>query len=63
MLDGKLEEIARWLKINKMPESRLGLLSCANPRAIERIRDATARVATLEAVLKYIRHNPKIQAN
>jgi hypothetical protein len=50
--------IDRWLKATKMAESRLGMLSSANPHAISRIRAGTARIDTLQAVLDYIEKNP-----
>lgn len=53
-----LAKIEAWLKATKMTESRLGLLSCANPRAVDRIRDGSARLSTLEHVLRYIEANP-----
>lgn len=53
-----IEAIERWLQATGMTESRLGLLAAANPRAVARIRDGTAHIATLQAVLKYIRANP-----
>ena len=52
-----LEEIEQWLRRTGTKDSRLGMLSAANPKAIERIRDGTAQVATLNAVLAYIRAN------
>ncbi len=57
-----MDEIERWLKHTGMAESRLGLLATANPRAVARIRDGTAYVTTLQAVLKYIRNNPAAKA-
>jgi hypothetical protein len=53
--DKDLAEIERWLRRTDTKESRLGLLATANARAIERIRDGTARVETLRAVLQFIR--------
>lgn len=53
-----LTEIESWLKATKMADSRLGMLAAANPKAVERIRDGTGRVQTLESVLTYIRANP-----
>ena len=55
---GYMKVIDKWLKKTGIPEARLGLLSCANPRAVERIRAGTARVETLSDVLNYIRKNP-----
>jgi hypothetical protein len=55
-MDG-LEEIERWLRATGMKESRLGLLATANPRAVDRVRNGTAQVATLDAILAYIRAN------
>jgi hypothetical protein len=53
-----MKAIDGWLKKAKVTEERLGLLACANSRAIGRIRNGTARVETLNAVLEYIRRNP-----
>lgn len=53
----EMKQIEKWLKQADMPESRLGLLACANPRAVERIRQGTARVETLRLVLAYIRQH------
>ena len=50
--------IDKWLKALGMAESRLGMLSAANPHAIARIRAGTARIETLRAVLDYIKTNP-----
>lgn len=55
---GDVERIEAWLKATGMPESRLGLLACANPRAVSRIRNGSARVATLRLVLGYIEAHP-----
>ena len=49
--------IDKWLKASGMVESRLGMLSAANPHAISRIRAGTARIETLRAVLDYIKAN------
>jgi hypothetical protein len=46
-----------WLRTSGMSESGLGFRACANGRAVERIRDGTASVDTLSAVLKYIEEN------
>ena len=54
-----LKEIDAWLAKTKTAVSRLGMLAAANPKAVERIRDGTARVETLNRVLAYIRANPK----
>lgn len=53
-----MKAIDAWLKRTGMLESRLGLLACANPYAVGRIRAGTARVETLNEVLNYIRRNP-----
>lgn len=52
-----IKEIERWLEKSGIPEERLGLLAAANPYAVGRIRDGTAQVRTLDAVLNYIRKN------
>lgn len=53
-----MDEITAWLKATGMSEARLGLLACANPRAIARIRGESAPIKTLTAVLAYIRDHP-----
>ena len=53
-----LDKIDKWLKVTGMSESRLGLLSCANARAVERVRNGSGSVATLQAVLEYIEEHP-----
>jgi len=58
MPDREIAEIEKWLAAAGMSESRLGLLACANPRAIERIRNGSARIETLRQVLAYVRANP-----
>lgn len=55
---GYMKAINQWLKKTGTSESRLGLLAAANPRAVERIRNGSARIDTLNAVLSYIRANP-----
>ena len=57
-VDNAIRKINRWLEASGMPEARLGLLSAANSGAIERIRNGTARIDTLQAVLRYIERNP-----
>jgi len=55
------EEIAKidaWLAATGMAESRLGSLACANVRVIGRIRNGSASVRSLEAVLDYISQHP-----
>ena len=53
-----LDKIDKWLKQTGMAESRLGLLACANARAVERVRGGTGSVATLQAILEYIEAHP-----
>ena len=53
-----LDKIDKWLKASGMSESRLGLLSCANARAVERVRSGSGSVATLQAILAYIETHP-----
>lgn len=54
----EIKRIERWLSEADMPESRLGLLACANARAVERIRNGTGSIATLRSVIDYISRNP-----
>ncbi len=58
IVDLSVEKIERWLKQTGMTESRLGLLACANPRAVQRVRDKTATLQTFEALLTYMERNP-----
>ena len=59
-LDQQIKRIDAFLTRTGMKESRLGLLACANARAIERIRDRSASIETLDAVLNYIdAQNPR----
>lgn len=53
-----VERIEKWLEQTRTKESRLGLLACANSRAVQRVRDKSASIETLEAILKYIAANP-----
>lgn len=57
-VDQQIKRIDAYLAKSGMAESRLGLLACANARAVERVRDGTARVETLRAILEYIASNP-----
>ena len=57
-IETAIAQIDKWLKATGMAESRLGMLSCANPYAVNRIRSGTARIETLQAVLTYIKANP-----
>ena len=53
----KIEEIDDYLAAAKMTESKLGMLACANARAVKRIRIGTASIATLRAVERYMADN------
>ena len=57
-VDEHIEKIDAYLEATGMPESRLGLLACANQRVVERIRKGNARVESLRAVLDYIHQHP-----
>jgi len=57
-MDKEIAKIDAWLAATGMAESRLGSLACANVRVIKRIRNGTASVRSLEAVLDYIRQHP-----
>jgi hypothetical protein len=57
-MEADVAEIDAWLRASGMSESRLGNLAAANSAAIKRIRNGSARVDTLHAVLRYIRANP-----
>ena len=53
-----MKAIDKWLRQTGMPEWKLGTLAAANAKAVERIRNGTARVETLNDVLNYMRRNP-----
>ena len=53
-----LDKIDRWLKATGTKDYKLGSLACANVRAVPRIRDKSASIETLEAVLRYIDDHP-----
>ncbi len=57
-MEKELATIDAWLEATGTAQSRLGLLACANPRAIERIRSGTASVRNLYLVLEHIKRNP-----
>jgi hypothetical protein len=58
IIDKAITQIDRWLSASEISEGRLGLLSSANAGAIQRIRNGTAQIATLQSVLRYIEQNP-----
>lgn len=58
LVDVGIERIERWLDATGTTESRLGLLACANARAVQRVRSGTASVETLRALLEHIEKNP-----
>lgn len=53
-----LDRIDKWLKATGTKEYKLGLLACANVRAVQRVRDKSASIETLEAILDYIADHP-----
>lgn len=57
-MDREIAKIEAYLKTSGMKESRLGLLACANARAVERIRNGSGSVESLRAVIQYISQNP-----
>ena len=57
-VDREIAKIDAWLEATGTKESRLGLLACANPHAVKRVRDGTARVETLRQLLDHIRIHP-----
>ena len=58
IVDREIKRIDDWLAKTGMNEGRLGMLACANQRAIERVRNGTASLETFRAVLDYIGRNP-----
>lgn len=53
-----IDKIDKWQKATGTKDYKLGLLACANVRAVPRIRDKSASIETLEAVLAYIEDHP-----
>lgn len=53
-----VDKIGAWLRATGMAEARLGLLACANVRAVKRVRAYKAQMNTLEAILDYIDQHP-----
>jgi hypothetical protein len=58
LVDVGIKRIEDWLKATGMKESRLGLLACANPRAVDRVRTEKGSIRTLRQLLDYIEANP-----
>lgn len=56
-VDQDIRAIDAWLERTGMTASRLGLLACANARAVERVRNGTATIKTLRGLLRYIEKN------
>ena len=57
-VDQHIQKIDAYLEATGMPESRLGLLACANQYVIGRIRKGNARIESLRLVLDYIQQHP-----
>jgi hypothetical protein len=57
-VDREIAKIEAWLKASGMKESRLGLLACANARAVERVRNGSGSVESLRSIIDYITRNP-----
>lgn len=57
-MDREIKKIDEWLTATGMKESRLGLLACANPRAVERVRAGSGSVDSLRALIEYINKHP-----
>jgi hypothetical protein len=60
-MDQDIVKINEWLEATNAPLSRLGLLACANPHAVHRIRNGTASMNTYKAVMAYIEKNPPVK--
>lgn len=57
-LEKCLRLVDLWLKATGMTPSRLGLLACANARAVERVRNGTGSVESLRQLIDYIDAHP-----
>lgn len=57
-VDKEIERIDAWLTVTGMKPSRLGLLACANARAVDRVKAGTGSVESLRALLDYIDKHP-----
>lgn len=58
-VDEAIKEIDAFLKAKKMKPYRLGLLACANPKAVERVKSGKGSVETLKALVDYVREHGK----
>lgn len=58
LVDKAVRQIDAWLKATGVSESRLGMLACANARAVERVRNGTAQVESLRLIMDHIKANP-----
>lgn len=57
-VDREIRRIDAYLEATGMKDSRLGLLACANARAVERVRNGTGSVESLRLLLDYIDLHP-----
>ncbi len=57
-VDEQINRIDAWLKATGMKDSRLGLLACANARAVDRVRNGTGSVESLRQLIEYIDAHP-----
>ena len=57
-VDREIKRIDAWLAKSGVAESTLGLLACANARAVERVRAGSGSVQSLRRLIKYISENP-----
>jgi hypothetical protein len=57
-VDKQIARIDAYLKATGMKDSRLGLLACANARAVERVRNGTGSVESLRQLIDYIDAHP-----
>ena len=57
-VDKAIKEIEAWLIATGMKASRLGLLACANARAVDRVRAGSASIDSLRALLIYVKDHP-----
>lgn len=57
-VDREIRKIEEWLEATGTKPSRLGMLACANPRAVDRVMNGTGSVDSLRAIVDYIKRNP-----
>jgi len=58
MASSEIADIESWLAATDTAETTLGKLACQNTYAVSRIRNGSASIDTLKAVMAYISAHP-----